>query len=419
MQDEILTETLSSTDEETQLPKNWQLVNLGELCEVVRGSSPRPQGDKRYYGGNVPRLMVADLTRDGMYVTPKIDFLTEEGAKLSRPMKKGEVVIAVSGNPGLPAILAVDACIHDGFVGLRHLDENRVDTKFLYYLLWITKDEQSANATGAIFRNLTTDQVRAIKIPLPLVIEEQRRIASVLDEQMKAVEQARLAVEEQLKAANLLLNAFLRSVFESEVAQNWRMHSLESVVENAQAGFAVGERDAKGAIQLRMNNVTTQGTFDWTSFIRVPIDEKNLEFYKLCSGDVLFNNTNSTELVGKTALFQDCEEPVVFSNHFTRIRAKTDQLEPNFLTWWLISKWHQKLFAEICDRWIGQSAVQRKKLLALEIPIPPIEEQRQIAERLNGQMQAAEILKQSLTEKLEAVKKLPAALLRKAFAGEI
>jgi len=55
-------------------------VKLGNLCDVVRGSSPRPKEDPRFYGGSVPRLMVADLTRDGRLATPRIDSLTEEGA---------------------------------------------------------------------------------------------------------------------------------------------------------------------------------------------------------------------------------------------------------------------------------------------------------------------------------------------------
>src|SRR3989338_9936179 len=117
----------------------WDFEVVDKICNLVRGSSPRPQGDPRYYGGKVPRLMVSDITRDGMYTTPKIDFLTEEGAKLSRPMKKGEVIMAVSGNPGLPTILTVDACIHDGFVGFRDLDK-RVKPEYLYYYLSVYKD---------------------------------------------------------------------------------------------------------------------------------------------------------------------------------------------------------------------------------------------------------------------------------------
>jgi restriction endonuclease S subunit len=132
----------------------------------VPGSSPRPQGDPRYFGGEVPRLMIADITRDGMNVTPKIDTLTAEGAKRSRPMPAGSVVMAVSGAVGLPAILTIDACIHDGFVGFRSLNA-RVDPTFLYHYLMINRVRNSAQGAGAIWINLTTDQVKQFMVPIP------------------------------------------------------------------------------------------------------------------------------------------------------------------------------------------------------------------------------------------------------------
>ncbi|MBV1829962.1 restriction endonuclease subunit S [Komagataeibacter sp. AV436] len=139
---------------------------LGELCTIVRGSSPRPQGDPRYFGGDVPRLMIADITRDGMLVTPCIDSLTEAGARKSRHMDAGSVVMAVSGAVGLPAILACDACIHDGFVGFRDLSE-KIMPRFLYQVLLAGMTENKAKGTGAIWTNLTTDQTRRFDIPMP------------------------------------------------------------------------------------------------------------------------------------------------------------------------------------------------------------------------------------------------------------
>src|SRR5205807_2146686 len=118
--------------------RNWSKVALGDLCNLVRGSSPRPQGDPRYFGGPIPRLMIADITRDGKFVTPRIDSLTDEGAKKSRPMLKGSVVMAVSGAVGLPAILEVDACIHDGFVGFRDLCSD-IQPSFLFEFLLSTR----------------------------------------------------------------------------------------------------------------------------------------------------------------------------------------------------------------------------------------------------------------------------------------
>ena len=168
----------------------WPLVELGELCTIVRGSSPRPKSDPRYYGGPVPRLMVADITRDGMYSVPKIDSLTEEGAKKSRPMTKGDVVITVSGNPGLPTILAVDACIHDGFVGLRNVCEN-LDREYLYLNLLQQHSSNGNQSVGAVFKNLTTHQVKRFEIPLPS-LEVQRTIVDELGEEKEAVDQAEM-----------------------------------------------------------------------------------------------------------------------------------------------------------------------------------------------------------------------------------
>jgi len=97
-----------------------------------------------------------------MVVNAKTDSLTELGATKSRPMKTGDLVIAVSGAPGLPAILGSDCCIHDGFVGLRNLDRKQVLPEYLFRFLLFVKAASSNSAVGAIFKNLTSNQVREI-----------------------------------------------------------------------------------------------------------------------------------------------------------------------------------------------------------------------------------------------------------------
>ncbi|MBU1054365.1 MAG: N-6 DNA methylase [Proteobacteria bacterium] len=161
---------------------DWPIVELETISTIVRGSSPRPQGDPKFFGGPVPRLMVADITRDGMYTTPRIDSLTEEGATKSRPMEKGEVIITVSGNPGLPTILAIDACIHDGFVGLRELRKD-VLPEYLYFALLALHASHGSQSVGAVFKNLTTDQIRKFKIALPPLATQQAIVTEIETEQ--------------------------------------------------------------------------------------------------------------------------------------------------------------------------------------------------------------------------------------------
>ncbi|RIH87453.1 restriction endonuclease subunit S [Calidithermus roseus] len=202
-----------------------------------------------------------------------------------------------------------------------------------------------------------------------------------------------------------------------KLPEGWRWVRLGELVESAQPGFASGERSPAGVIQVRMNNVTTLGTLNWIEITRVPRPSKGLGKLLLQPGDVLFNNTNSVELVGKSALFQGHEEEVTFSNHFTRLRTLKHLLDPAYLTFWLVSQWQTKTFERICVRWIGQAAVQRNKLLTLELPLPPLETQRRIAAILTEQMGAVEKARKAAEDGLEAARKLAGAYIVASFRG--
>lgn len=161
---------------------DWKIVQIQDIAQVIRGASPRPKGDKRYYGGNVPRLMVEDVTRDGKYVYPSVDFLTEEGAKLSRPCTAGTLTIVCSGTVGVPSILGVDACIHDGFLGLVKVSP-KVSVDYLYHFFCTQREKFNNSAThGGVFTNLTTDGVKAFEVKLPIDLAEQEKIATALSD---------------------------------------------------------------------------------------------------------------------------------------------------------------------------------------------------------------------------------------------
>ena len=191
-----------------RIDPEWPLVEMGKISTIVRGSSPRPKSDSRYYGGDIPRLMVADVTRDGMYTVPEIDYLTEEGSKKSRAMKKGDLIMAVSGQPGLCTILGIDAFIHDGFVGFRELDNTKVLTEFAYHVLTDMRDRNNLLSVGAIFRNLNTKQVKIIKIPTP-PLKTQLEIVNELESEIIVA------------ASNQLLIDVFEKKIEDKIAEVW------------------------------------------------------------------------------------------------------------------------------------------------------------------------------------------------------
>ncbi|WP_318509792.1 restriction endonuclease subunit S [Photobacterium leiognathi] len=311
---------------------SWPLVKLGSLCKIVRGSSPRPKGDPRFYGGTVPRLMVGDLTRDGKVVTPKIDFLTEEGAAKSRPMKSGDFIVAVSGQPGQPCILAIDACIHDGFAGLRDLDISRVDKDYLYQFMLHTKQKLSSSAVGAIFKNLTTDQLRELQIPLP-PLEEQKRIAAILD---KAD-----AIRQKRKQAIELADEFLRSVFLDMFGdpvtnpKGWEERKLITGLYKVQSGWsAKGESFPCASNELGVLKVSavTSGYFKeyenkFVSREIVP-EGKSLLFPR--KGDLLFSRANTRELVAATCIVTRDYDNVFLPDKLWKVEPNED-LIPEFL----------------------------------------------------------------------------------------
>lgn len=198
---------------------------------------------------------------------------------------------------------------------------------------------------------------------------------------------------------------------------DWQWVKFAEIIAESQPGFASGQRDPNGVIQLRMNNVDTRGNLVWDEFLRVPAEPSAIEKFRLQLGDIVFNNTNSTELVGKSALFAGHDEPIVYSNHFTRLRVKPDIADPGFVTYWLISQWQAKTFENICNRWIGQSAVKNDKLFELQIPLPPLTEQQRIAARLNEQMTAVSQARQAAEAQLRAARELPSAYLSEVFGN--
>lgn len=163
----------------------------------------------------------------------------------------------------------------------------------------------------------------------------------------------------------------------------WQAAALSDLLADVRSGFACGVDPPGGVFQFRMNNITMEGQLDFSKKRRVPRDTHNLDSFLLQPGDVLFNATNSPELVGKSAFFAGHDEPAVFSNHFLRLRPRKDQLDGRFLARWLVVQFQRGVFEGLCRQWVNQATVSRDSLLALRLPVPPLPKQHRIAEVLD------------------------------------
>ena len=157
-----------------------------------------------------------------------------------------------------------------------------------------------------------------------------------------------------------------------------RIVALGELISDARPGFASGEDVEDGVIQIRMNNVTTEGTFDWSKVRRVPVPKRFNDFL-VEQDDILFNATNSPDLVGKNAVFRGFSEPVTFSNHFIRIRLNDRLADSRLVSRWLTDQWRRGKFRSMCRQWVNQASINKDQLLSLDLVLPPLDEQRRIA----------------------------------------
>jgi type I restriction enzyme S subunit len=388
---------------------SWEMLKLENLSTIVRGSSPRPQGDKRYYNGIVPRLMIEDLTRDGKYVTPKVDSLTEEGAKLSRPMKKGDLVMTVSGRTGVPAILNVDCCIHDGFVGFRDLSKD-VNIDYLFYYLNSLTTITSQQAVGAIFKNLTTDQLKNIEIPLP-PLPIQKKIADILDK----ADALRKKDQQLLQKYDDLAQAIFIEMFGDPVKNEkaWKIGTIRDIADEVKYGTSKPADESGIQPYLRMNNLTYSGEWNFKDLKYISINGNEKYKYSLRRNDLVFNRTNSKELVGKTAVY-DKDEEVIIAGYLIRVRF-TKNGNPFYVSGFLNSKFGKSILLNMCKSIVGMANINAQELQNIKLPIPPIEVQDEYSTKIAVIKKMKYVVSRSVIQSENIFQ----SLIQQAFKGEL
>jgi type I restriction enzyme, S subunit len=158
-----------------------------------------------------------------------------------------------------------------------------------------------------------------------------------------------------------------------KLPSGWRWVRLGETASHLRSGFASRKQGAVNGdlLHLRPYNIAVDGTLDLSQQFLVPSRSAPGGEIFLQPGDVLFNNTNSVELVGKTALVST-ELRAAFSNHLTLIRTDTKVCEGNWVAMALRSLWRQGFFAQKCNKWIGQAGVNTNMLVEILIPLPPL-----------------------------------------------
>ena len=163
------------------MKRSWKYAKIGDVCIVERGGSPRPIDQFITNDVNgINWIKIGDAT-ESMYITKTAQRIIPEGVKKSRYVKPGDFLLSNSMSFGRPYILAIDGCIHDGWLVLR--DENKIfDKRFLYYYLSSkpTYEKLRSMAVGGVVNNLNSEMIRGVFVPVPDKLE-QSEVADMLD----------------------------------------------------------------------------------------------------------------------------------------------------------------------------------------------------------------------------------------------
>lgn len=208
------------------LPENWVKVRIGEMFHVVRGSSPRPKGDPKYFSDkrtNFHWIMLSDFTKnakENMLIDTN-EFLTEEGSKLSRYVCKDDLLIGASGvyGVGRTCFLDIDGYIYDGIMAIKSI-KNHSLKMFMNYFMQLQRMNFMKIATGTSWPNINTDILNKYEFPIP-PIDEQLEIVSRIESLFAKAD----IIEQQYKVLknkiDNLPQAILQKAFKGELTEQW------------------------------------------------------------------------------------------------------------------------------------------------------------------------------------------------------
>lgn len=154
----------------------------------------------------------------------------------------------------------------------------------------------------------------------------------------------------------------------------WEIGTIRDIVTEVRYGSSRPAVDGGKYPYLRMNNITYGGELDLSDTKRIDIPDNELDKCTVRRGDILFNRTNSKELVGKTCVY-DRDEMMVLAGFVIRIRVK-DRILPEFLSAFLNTDFSKQMLLGMCKTAIGQANINAQELQNIGLYLPPVELQQ-------------------------------------------
>jgi type I restriction enzyme S subunit len=373
----------------------WPTMRLGEICSIVGGGTPS-RTEPEYFNGSIPWVTVKDFKSFRLHDAQ--EHISEKAVvdSATNVVEPGTVLLVTRVGLGKVAIADARLAINQDIKGLT--PNETVSSDFLFWFLLSQAARIESMGAGATVKGVTLTDVKRIEVPTP-PLPEQRRIVDLLSRVEGIV---RLRREAEKKAAELI-PALFNDMFGDPATnpKGWPVSTLGDAIESADYGSSTkASDDGSGVPLIRMGNVSYEGTLNLSALKFVNLSAKEVEKYRLQQGDILFNRTNSKDLVGKTGLWNDnCE--AIAASYFIRLRVHPEKLHSCYLWVFMNSKHMKRILFDTARGAIGQANINSKELKAFKIALPPLDLQVSFAAKME-QIMSIQAQQSTATAKAQA-----------------
>lgn len=450
-----------------ELPVGWTWVKISDVTEKVTNIKPEDYPDKEF-----GYIDISSICNSTYRITEVKSFRGADApSRARRPIRQKDVLFSnvrtyLRNIAIVPAGTEAEIC-STGFSVLR--PNEAVDPQFLFRFVLTNDfiDRVSPQQTGTHYPATSDRVVMSELIPLP-PLNEQRRIAVKLEEMLANVEacQNRLAkipvilkrfrqsvlaaacsgrltenwrslhgereqasaIVEKLresrigKAQSFAETEKLTRIYEriedndsDDLPDSWRFTALNKLCSSFDYGTSTKSKPSGEVAVLRMGNIQN-GMIDWRDLVYTS-DTDEMQKYSLNPGTVLFNRTNSPELVGKAAIYRG-ERPAIFAGYLIRINV-SNVLSPEYLNYCLSTTEARDFCLSVKTDGVSQSNINAQKLGTFEVPFCSLPEQHEIVRRVGAFFRFANQIEARYQNATAHVDKLTQSILAKAFRGEL
>jgi len=407
------------------LPDGWKLIRLKDTLLALE-TGKRPRGGAFGVTRGVPSLSAEHMNNDGGFKFETLRYVPREFySKMPRGhIQKNDILIVKDGaTTGKVVFVDEDFPFEEAVINehvfLCRPNPDIVEPRFLFLWLWGANGQKGIKKSyqGAAIGGINTRFVNNIFIPLP-PLDTQLRISQVFKEKNAVLRQAVSATETQLEAVNALPGALLRAIFNNANSQLWPFNQLGEYNKllPAKSISSSGDTEVFAITTACLNEVG----FDPRGIKKARMWTNDISLCRVSKGEILVARSNTPELVGRAAMFNGEPKGVVASDLTIRVWPSKEHYHPQFLASYLVFVYLSGYWRERAGGASGSmKKITRKQLLNVSIPTPALDEQQKIVAHIDNKLKEVAKIKVALDVQWGLLKKLPEALLKQAFRGEL